>query len=204
MNKLNYAQAIKYLKEGDVLLFRGHGLISAFIKRFGEGKYSHVGIASKHEDIWECVEFREWKGGRSVNLEKYVEICGCEIDVYRPISSRKIIIAKTPGSIEEREIPLEATMVTKCMRKMTGLPYGWKRIWWIATHKIPILRFLYNIESVTNDRYKDLIYPICSTAVAYAFNSVGYDLIHNRSDEYTEPSDLATSALIFYLFTISA
>ena len=199
---INFETASKYLKEGDVLLFKGRGLISSFIKRAGEGKYSHVGIASLHDDIWECVEFREWKGGRSVNLEKYVNICGCDIDVYRPISMRKIIIAKTLATIEERDIPFDGRLVTKRMRKVTSLPYGWKRIWWIATHKIPILRWLYNIDSVTNDKHKEMIYPICSTAVAHAFNSIGFDLVQNRSDEWVEPSDISTSNLLFYIFTI--
>ena len=89
------------------------------------------------------------------------------------------------------------------MRKMTGLPYGWKRIWWIAQYKLPVLRFFYKIEHLVDDTSTELIYPVCSTAVAYSFSKEGFDLVHNRADKATEPSDLSRSPLLQYLFTIS-
>ena len=74
-NYLNYCTARELLREGDVLLFRGRGIIGNIIKRAGEGRYSHVGVASVHPNnggfIWECIEFREFHGGRIVNLEQY-------------------------------------------------------------------------------------------------------------------------------------
>ena len=208
---LKFSTAKNILREGDVLLFRGRGLVSAFIRRAGEGCYTHVGVASRYcpkdcrlEDfIWECVEFREWKGGRSVNLERYVNANPGIIDVFRPSSSRNIIDLKSGLPIEQ-EIVFDGYKVTSIMRKMTGLPYGWRRIRWIAQHKIPFLRLFYSLESVVDDGNKQPIYPVCSSAVAYAFSQVNYDLTHHRADEYMEPSDVARSALLHYVFTLQA
>ena len=36
-NKIPYNEAKKLIKEGDVLLFRGKGIISWLIKRYGSG-----------------------------------------------------------------------------------------------------------------------------------------------------------------------
>lgn len=204
---LDYQDARKLLREGDVLLFQGgNSLASFFITRASEGLYSHVGVASAVGSngslIWECVEFREWKGGRSVNLERYVKQSKVAIDVYRVPLRRHTLQLNEQGDYEEKEVVFNGKTVTNTMRRMTGLPYGWERIWWIASRKIPFLRAFYNIESTTDDSVQDLIYPVCSTAVAYAYSRAGYDLLHNRSDNATEPSDISRSPLLFYLFSL--
>ena len=205
MTSLPFQKARDLLEEGDVLLFRGQGIFSFFIKRAAEGKYSHVGVVSGHGTnggrIWECVEFREGKGGRTINLEQYVEQHPGIIDVYRAVSSRKVIDFVDDKAVE-REIGFNGKAVTNIMRKMTGLPYGWRRIFWIMQHKIPFLRLFYPIDSVVDDETHDLIYPVCSTAVAYAFSRVGYDLLPNRADKATEPSGVSRSALLQFLFTL--
>src|SRR5690554_820099 len=85
---IKYNKGRNILKEGDVLLFRGRGLASFFIKGGASGHYSHVAIASSNiyngRIFWECVEFREWKGGRTIGLERYVKDNPGIIDVYRP------------------------------------------------------------------------------------------------------------------------
>jgi hypothetical protein len=68
--------------------------------------------------------------------------------------------------------------------------------------KIPFLRLFYSVESISDDTIKEPIYPICSTAVAYSFAKTGFDLVHNRADTATEPSDIARSPLLTYIFTI--
>lgn len=200
-----YVQAQSLLKEGDVLLFEGASLVGSLIQRAGEGKYSHVGIASGHRTnghiFWECVEFREWKGGRTISLEQYVK--ENNIDVYR-VSPENISwhYAEEEGKIYKDSVPFDGKAVTNTMRKMTGLPYGYKRIYWIAQHKIPFLRLLYSMDSIVDDNTEELVYPVCSTAIAYSFSKAGFDLVSNRGDEWTEPSDIARSALLHYLFTI--
>ena len=202
-----FQKAKRLLREGDVLLFKGDGVFSFFIKRVSEGKYSHVAVVSGHgsngDTIWECVEFREWKGGRTVNLEQYVNNAeGSTIDVYRASDIKTIHYVGHDQTIGQADIELDTKIVTNLMRRMTGLPYGWKRILYIALLKIPFLRFMYSIDQVVDDDTKEMVYPVCSTAVAHAFSRANFDLVHHRSDKATQPSDIARSPLLSYLFTL--
>lgn len=201
------SDSLNLIKEGDVLLFRNKALISRLVGRAGEGQYCHVGVASKNDGFVECVEFKEWRGGRSVSLERVVEIYGGEIDIYR-LSPVKYIYkydSSQNAVISEEKIfnTFTAKRVTNCMRKMTGLPYGWTRILWIFLHKFPITRFFYDINNLTLDvPSEQQVYPVCSTSLAHCFNKAGFDLVNHRSDEYTEPNDIARSSILSYVFTI--
>lgn len=207
MNELPFSEARELLQEGDILLFRGSGWTSSLIKRASEGKYSHAAVASSHgtngDEIWECVEFREGKGGRTVSLEQTVKDYSGIIDIYRPASSIiRLKFDPETREIQERKIIWDGKAVTNMMRRMTGLPYGWRRIFWIAQHKLPIIRWFYSIDSVVDDETQEMIYPVCSTAVAHSASSIGYDLLHNRADIATEPSDISRSPLLHYIFTL--
>jgi len=74
---------------------------------------------------------------------------------------------------------------------------------WIAKHKLAAFRIFSDVDSLIVDDLEDLIYPVCSTTVAYAFNKSDYDLMNNRSDEWTEPGDVARSSRLSYLFTLT-
>lgn len=204
-NDINYGKALKLVQEGDILLFRIEGLVANIIQKAGEGKYSHVGVASwvNGNSILECVEFKQWVGGRSVSLLNYVDKLPGMIDVYRPVNyfSSYVFNSETeqPELVRVEFDPIE---VTKTMRKMTGLPYGWRRIWWIAKHKLAIFKWFYDMDSLTDDSLQDIVYPVCGSAVAYAFSKHNYDLVKHRSDGYTEPSDIARSGRLSYLFTL--
>ena len=214
MTKLNlvyrpYDEVEQLIKEGDVLLFRGQSWISKLLKISGEGVHTHVAIASWHNGdsefspILECVEFKEGKGGRSVNLKRQIMENDCLIDVYRPIPSfTNVTYNRDAQTIDIEEKPYNGKLVTNTMRQMTGLPYGWRRIIWIAQHKMLGLRLFYSKENLVDDTLKEMIYPVCSTAIAYSFSKHGYDLIKNKSDEWTEPSHIATSARLNYLLTL--
>ncbi len=156
--------------------------------------------------LLECVEFTEKNGGRTVSLKIYLEQeKRREIDVYRLISSRIAIeFNSNTKEVTERKIELDAKALTNCMRKMTGLPYGWKRIWWIATHKMAGFRLLHNPASTIDDTYREeIIYPVCSSALAHCCSKVDYDVIKNKADGWTEPAHFANSPLLSYLFTFS-
>lgn len=205
----DFKTAKPLIKEGDVLLFRGQSLTSKFLRIAGEGLHTHVGVASWHNGdspetgILECVEFKEWKGGRAVNLKYQVEQNNCTIDVYRPIPFfTTLYYDDTLSIVQTDRKPFDGKLVTNTMRKMTGLPYGWTRIWWIAKHKMLGLRLFVDYENLVNDTLQDVVYPVCSTAVSYAFSKHDFDLVKNRSDEWTEPAHIATSARLNYLFTL--
>ena len=53
-----YEESLKHIKEGDILLFRGKGIISWLIKRYSSGVHSHAGMAHWDGENLECVEFR--------------------------------------------------------------------------------------------------------------------------------------------------
>ena len=220
-NEVKFSEYKKHINEGDILLFRGTNLISKFIRSSSETPYSHVGVASwingkanTNEGILECVEFREGSllaglfgfpgggGGRSVNLKQQVKKYSGLIDVYRvsPIffsyklnDNKEIILS---------EKAFDGKSVTTIMRQMTGLPYGWRRVWWMFKHKLLCYRLSSDYQSITDDNLNDIVYPVCSTALSYAHNVNGFDLVNNRNDEWTEPGDIAKSSQTHYLFTL--
>lgn len=224
MNKIifPYDEIKPYINEGDILLFRGQGIVSKIISSMSRTPYSHVALASwvngranTPKGILECVEFREgsalaglWNqnaagGGRSISLKQCVKQYPNQIDVYRPVPSfTSLVFNPETKTIEIEKKEFNGRAVTDIMRDMAGLPYGWRRIWWMTKHKLLLLRFNVDKESLTHDKLGEIIYPVCSTSVAYCFNYYGYDLIHNRSDESTEPGDIALSPRINYLFTL--
>lgn len=211
---LSIEDARHLIREADVLLFRGNGIFSNLIKKAGEGSYSHVALASwyngsRDSSLLEVVEFREGKGGRTVNLTSAYKTHLEQnlIDVYRitkPIY--RTFYNTSSKKVEKTAIDFNAKGITRCMRNLTGLPYGWRRIWWIAKNKLAGLRWFMNIDNMDDDNSKiDLskIYPVCSTAIAACFSKYGYDLTKNRADEYMTPSDIARSAILSYLFTLA-
>ena len=82
-----FSKAISHLKEADILLFRGTGAISWAIKRYSGGIHSHAGMIHRDGEHIQCVEFREFKGGRSVSLKTQVESHPDTIDVFRVVDS---------------------------------------------------------------------------------------------------------------------
>lgn len=213
---LNLKDAINLIEEADVLLFRGKSFISRMIQRSGEGEYSHAALATfpkclqcpEDREILEVSEFREGKGGRTVSITGAYskDIEAGIIDVYRVINPLvKVFFDEKDGKIKESLQMFNPRGITNEMRKATGLPYGWDKIWWILKKKIFGLRLFHSLEKSSDDAIiksmKD-VYPVCSTAVAYCYSKYGYDLVPNRADSYTEPSDLARSAILSYLFTI--
>lgn len=211
--KIPYICARQYIKEGDVLLFRSTSLLGSIIAATGNGKYSHVGLASWVFDRFgnklhlECVEFREFKGGRAINLSTYINDGNTIIDVYRPAAYMYSCNwdNKTNHLIENNS-KFEGRKITTCLRNMTGLPYGWARIWYLAKFYLPFIRYIFRFLSKEHldDDLKDVIYPICSTAVAYCFSKEFVDLTHHRSDHRMEPSDIARSPILNYLFTLTS
>lgn len=87
---VKYDDAEKFLREGDVLLFRRSGLVSRLIRSAGRSPYSHCGLVSICYDktgdaqLIECLEFKEWIGSRAVSLRNYLNVFDGEIDVFSP------------------------------------------------------------------------------------------------------------------------
>jgi len=198
MNK-TFDEAKNLIQEGDVLLFQGNALFSKLIQSVSQSKYSHVALASwsSSKTVLECLEFHEKYGGRSVNLATQLSV---PIDVYRAVSE-----FSTLEFLDNQVISIKHQFngrdITDCMRKHAGLPYGWKRILWLL--RFHLIGFRLFSRDYSDKLKENLIYPVCSTAVAYCFHKNYVDLTHNRSDSRMEPADVARSPLLNYLFTVT-
>lgn len=211
-NLLRYESAKEIINEGDVLLFRANSVAGYLISRYGGGIHSHVALASwrgePKRSLLECVEFREWKGGRTVSLHTQVAMNDECIDVYRPVSCLEYAIFDAPEGATNGQLAVKyknqkynydtARAVTSTAREMTGNPYGWDIIWELAKHYLPFYRL--SNQDVADDAAQRAF--VCSTFVSYALRMHFTDVVLNLSDRRTVPADLARSPLLRYLFTL--
>lgn len=199
-----WKHATNHLEEGDVLLFRAGGFpsIGWGITVYTGGIHSHVALAHKDRDTWYCVEQREFKGGRSINL--YSQVRDSVIDVYRP--NKYVYVPTVHDDGDEFSIEWErkhfsnevAHDVTKIALDITGQKYGWKNIWEIAKCYLPGFR-LWRKPKPDSDIARAYV---CSTLVTYSYRKAYIDPCPNLSDSRTTPADIAQSALFHYMFTL--
>ncbi len=203
---LDWKLAKNLLQEADVLLFRDKCWTSYFIQRYGHTVYNHVALASQHngvDSMWELIEFHGITGGRTVSLERILNMHISTIDVYRPNPTiTNMVFNSDTLSTDKQETKCQYKNITKTMRELTGQAYGWRRIWCLAQWYVPILRMFYNVNDIMDDNQTKLIYPVCSTTVSYAFSHNGYDLLKRRCDNWVQPGDIALSPHLNYLFTL--
>ena len=192
MNIIPYSEAMPLIQEADILLFRGKGIMSWLIKRYGSGVHSHVGIAHWDNENLQCVEFREFKGGRSVSLKTQVDNSPFGIDVFR--AAKRVDYENDSYVLDD----LTKSKVTTIMLKLTGLPYGWRNIWKLVKHYLPFCRLA---QQNIKDNNATKIF-VCSTAAAYAYRMAYIDPVPYLADSAVTPSDLARSALFEYQFTL--
>lgn len=201
MNKIKYAQAKELIQEGDILLFRGSGIIGTLIKRYTGGVHSHVALAHKDGDILECVEFREFMGGRSVSLKSQVDNAPLSIDVFRPVKSISYEEMDANGNVTliEKKYTIEtASAMTEDIIRWTGQPYGWSNIWKMFLRFIPGARLFQ--QNINDDEVAKA--KVCSTAVTVALRRNFMDPVPYLADDRVSPADLARSPILQYLFTI--
>jgi len=214
---LPYSEAIKYIDEADVLLFRApKSLMSVgrWMVKYTGGIHSHVGLAHWDGNRPYCVEQREFKGGRSVTLHSQVARLPNTIDVYRAEPylfvpkvgeiSKKLVEKDTESGYDiswERRIlgDTRKAAITDTSLDLTGTPYGWGNIWEIFKGYAPGMRLVYS--SKNGDDSISQAY-VCSTVVTYSYRINYGDPCPNLSDKRTTPADIAQSSMFHYLFTI--
>lgn len=176
------------LASGDLLLFRGSGLVSRLIAVAGRAPWTH---AAK---LWVCgdtplvLEVREWYGGRIVTLESQVARYPGRIDVFR----------LRPGVAPSYDI--EQALDT--MRRLAGKPYGYWSVLRAALMHLLLVRMI--VPPDLNDAANGDGPVFCSQAVALADRAAGYDPVPNLADRLTSPADLAHSYLYEYRCTLVA
>jgi len=177
------------IEDGDLLLFRGRGIVARLIGIAGRSVYTHAARAIWWGDTLFCCEVRELKGGRAVTLESQVRRFSGLIDVF-----------ETNPSNRWREYDRQGAVRT--MRRLAGCDYGYLGVAKAALRHLPLWRCL--IRPDMNDRRWTSQPPFCSQACAMADRVGGQvDPVPHLADRVTEPADLARSPFYCYRFTLA-
>ena len=207
---------IDKLQTGDVLLYRGRGVASFFISGLTDSRYTHVGILffENGEPMVKIVDkpsrldrafvahFREWKGGIIVSLKREVKRYRGRIDVYRPSKEFPVVAINFDGTVNESTIPYDGNRVANKIKALTGIDYGWSRIAVLWARKWFGLRLFTKKTGEVTDIHAPLISPVCSSSIAWCFNTCGYVLVNNKNPNLVTPADLAESPHLHYLYTL--
>jgi hypothetical protein len=171
---LRYEEIRDQIKNGDVLMYKGRGLISSIIQWATRSPYSHAGIAARWNERLMVLEAK----GRGV--------------VASPFSRN---VKEYRGDVEWfsciREISEEGrlNMVIFAQEEL-GKHYGRLKTIWLG------LRTLFERDMEKRDRLKKESKLFCSEYVAQIYNSIGMDLKKQRSDRFMRPGDIAESPLL--------
>ena len=191
---LDHALAEGLLREGDLLLFRGHGLLAAMIQIAGRSAYSHAGMAADWSGVPMALEATAG-GVAAVSVAERVRQYGARIDVFR-------------ANPENRWPTFDRAGAVRWMLRMTGRRYGYRTLLRVALLHLPFARLV--IRPALDDRnggakpQPETVEPICSEAVAMAYRlGGGVDPVLLLADRYTEPADLARSPFFEYTCTLT-
>jgi hypothetical protein len=174
---------------GDLLLFRGTGVIARLIGSAGRSRYTHAARALWWGDRLFCCEVRELKGGRAVTLESQVRRYPGRIDVF----------AVNP---DNRWPDYNRQGAARIMQQLAGCDYGYGGVLQAALLHLPLWRLLVRPEMVDDQTPQRP--PFCSQACAMADRiGGGVDPVPHLADRITEPADLSRSAFYRYRFTLA-
>lgn len=188
-NFVDLPQAVSRIRDGDLLLFRGRGIVSRLIGVAGRSEYTHAARAIWWGGMLFCCEVRELKGGRAVTLESQVRKYPGVIDVFET-------------NPDERWQEYDRAGALRIMRRLAGCDYGYLGVIKAALRHLPVWRFL--VRPDTDDRTVASRPPFCSQAVAMADRVGGQvDPVPHLADRVTEPADLARSPFYRYRFTLA-
>ena len=188
-NLVSLSQYESLVRDGDLLLLRGRGLLSRLIGTVGRSEYSHAARAIWWGDLLFCCEVRELKGGRAVTLASQVRKYPGMIDVFETNPSRRWQEYDRRGAV-------------RYMRRLAGCDYGYFGVLKAALRHLPVWRCL--IRPDMNDERLTSQPPFCSQACAMADRiGGGVDPVPHLADRVTEPADLARSPFYRYRFTLA-
>ena len=183
---VSYPLARSKIRDGDLLLFRPRrGVLGRLIAKAGRSDYSHAGMAAWWNGRLMCLDTVQGHGGRAVLLSNLVQRYPGQIDVYS---------AGANGQPFDRQAAVEA------MIEITGQPYGWLSLVWVAFVHLAVVRLF--VRPNTDDAANGSL-PFCSQAVARAVRAGGVDPVPRLADRLTEPGDLARSRFYSFLCTLA-
>lgn len=178
------SEARQWMRDGDLLLFRRQGLISAL----GRGEHGHAALAGWWGETLCCLEVRGRCGGRVVTLESQVRRYPGQIDVF---------VADPQGRWPEFDRP----QTVQTMLQYAGSRYGYPALLRAGLLHLPLVRLF--VRANTDDQDDWHTSAICSEACARATRlGGGVDPVPQLADEITEPADLARSPFYAYRATL--
>jgi hypothetical protein len=186
--QVQFSEVASEIRDGDLLLFRGRGLIARLIGVAGRSHYTHAARAVWWGNDLFCCEVRELKGGRAVTLESQVRKHPGAIDVFEANPSGRWREFDRHGAV-------------RYIRRLAGCDYGYRGVLLAALRHAPLWRFLLRPD-VDDQRACDQP-PFCSQACAMADRiGGGVDPVPHLADRLTEPADLARSPFYRYRYTL--
>jgi hypothetical protein len=187
--QVNLADVADDIRDGDLLLFRGRGVIARLIGVAGRSEYSHAARAVWWGNDLFCCEVRELRGGRAVTLASQVRRFPGLIDVFEVNPSNRWREYNRRGAV-------------RYMRRLAGCDYGYLGVLQAALRHAPLWRFLVHPDS--DDQRAPDQPPFCSQASTMADRlGGGVDPVPHLADRLTEPADLARSPFYRYRFTLA-
>lgn len=182
---VNYAEARREIRDGDLLLFRPRGILCRALAVAGRSKYTHAAMAGWWGDRLMNVEMTSG-GGRAQLLSNIVVRWPGVIDVYEANAARRRFSRKK---------------ALAAMIAVTGKPYGRWNLFRASIYHLPLVRFLASPDA--NDLETTAWPPFCSQAVAMACRAGGVDPVPELADRLTEPGDLARTTFFKYRCTLA-
>lgn len=174
MRKIRYDVIRPYIKNGDVLMFKGKYRSSFLIQRVTKSSYSHAGIAvwwNKRLMVMEAVE----EGVRIIPLSRKIESYRGNVEWFtcnREICKRDRLKMVISGQEE----------LGKKYARWKSIVFAWK--------------ILFKRKLSEKDEVRKENKLFCSQYVAGIYNSVGLDLKEDRADRFMSPDDIANSDLL--------
>ncbi|QEG37841.1 hypothetical protein [Bythopirellula goksoeyrii] len=186
--RVRLSECASLIWNGDLLLFRGSGLLARLIGTAGRSPYTHAARAIWWGDTLFCCEVRELKGGRAVTLASQVRKFPGRIDVFATNPDNRWAEYDRHGAIQH-------------MLQLTGCDYGYRGLLEAALLHVPLWRVF--MRPTTDDSHVVKRPPFCSEACAMADRIGGHvDPVPHLADRITEPADLARSSFYRYRFTL--
>lgn len=186
--RVRLSECASQIWNGDLLLFRGSGLLARLIGTAGRSPYTHAARAIWWGDTLFCCEVRELKGGRAVTLASQVRKFPGRIDVFATNPDNRWAEYDRHGAIQH-------------MLQLTGCDYGYRGLLEAALLHVPLWRVF--MRPATEDSHVVKRPPFCSEACAMADRIGGHvDPVPHLADRITEPADLARSSFYRYRFTL--
>ncbi len=181
----DYRECRSEIEDGDVLLFRGGGLLGIA----GRTEYTHAALAGWWGKSLMVLQFRFFSGGAVATFASQLQRFNALIDVYRP-----------RVDIQVRRHALHN------MRRLMGDKYAWRDIvqgacWFIPGLRVFATSLAPDIEDTPEGLRGFQIPRHCSMSTQWAYRYAGFPLVQGRSDKYVMPGELAMSASLEYQFT---